>query len=97
MGYGVAMRTRSYRHLSAEERIHVFRTRLAGIIADFEVAPFLDSGQVFNSLKNVSLKDYRVAPGIGFRGVVRPNVVGGIDDGQSTEGGVVSIGLDFPY
>ena len=82
---------------SVEERIHVLRTRLAGVMADFEIAPFLDTGQVFNSYKNVSFKDYRITPGIGFRGIIRPNVVGRIDYGFSKEGGAIFAGLDFPY
>ncbi len=82
---------------SVEERIHILRTRLAGVMADFEIAPFIDTGQVFNSFKNVSFKDYRITPGIGFRGIIRPNVVGRIDYGYSKEGGAIFAGLDFPY
>jgi outer membrane translocation and assembly module TamA len=82
---------------SVEERIHILRTRLAGVMADFEIAPFIDTGQVFNSFKNVSFKDYRITPGVGFRGIIRPNVVGRIDYGFSKEGGVIFAGLDFPY
>ena len=83
--------------LSIEERVHVLRTRLFGVTADFEIAPFLDSGQVFDSYKAVSFKDYRITPGVGFRGIIRPNVVGRIDYGYSREGGAVFAGLDFPY
>lgn len=82
---------------SVEERIHVLRARLAGVVADFEIAPFIDTGQVFNSFKSVSFKDYRITPGIGFRGIIRPNVVGRIDYGYSKEGGAIFAGLDFPY
>lgn len=82
---------------SVEERIHVLRTKVAGVTADFEVAPFLDTGQVFSNYKDVSFKDYRMTPGIGFRGIVRPNVVGRVDYGYSREGGAVFAGLDFPY
>lgn len=82
---------------SIEERIHIARTRLAGVMADFEVAPFLDTGQVFGDFKDVSFKDYRLTPGLGFRGIVRPNVVGRVDYGYSREGGAVFAGLDFPY
>jgi len=82
---------------SVEERIHLLRTRLAGVMADFEIAPFVDTGQVFNSFKDVSFKEYRVTPGIGFRGIIRPNVVGRIDYGFSREGGAIFAGLDFPY
>ncbi|HQY56588.1 MAG: BamA/TamA family outer membrane protein [Nitrospira sp.] len=82
---------------SIEERIHLLRTKLAGVTADFEVAPFLDTGQVFNSFKDVSFQDYRMTPGLGFRAIVRPNVVGRVDYGYSREGGAVFAGLDFPY
>jgi outer membrane protein assembly factor BamA len=82
---------------SIEERIHLVRAKIAGVAADFEIAPFLDTGQVFNSFKDVSFKDYRMTPGVGFRGIVRPNVVGRIDYGYSKEGGAIFAGLDFPY
>ena len=83
--------------VSIEERIHLARTKIAGVTADFEIAPFLDTGQVFNNYKDVSFKDYRMTPGMGFRGIVRPNVVGRIDYGYSREGGAIFAGLDFPY
>jgi len=73
------------------------RAKIAGTTADFEIAPFLDTGQVFNSFSDVTFKDYRMTPGIGFRGLVKPNVVGRIDYGYSREGGAVFAGLDFPY
>jgi outer membrane protein assembly factor BamA len=82
---------------SIEERIHIMRTKIAGVTADFEVAPFLDTGQVFNDYKDVAFNNYRMTPGIGFRGIVRPNVVGRVDYGYSREGGAVFAGLDFPY
>jgi len=83
--------------VSVEERIHLMRAKIAGVAADFEIAPFLDTGQVFNNYKDVSFKDYRMTPGIGFRGIVRPNVVGRLDYGWSKEGGAIFAGLDFPY
>ena len=83
--------------MSIEERIHVARTKLAGVTADFDIAPFLDTGQVFNDYKDVSFKSYRMTPGIGFRGIVKPNVVGRVDYGYSREGGAIFAGLDFPY
>ena len=82
---------------SIEERIHLVRAKVAGVSADFEIAPFLDTGQVFNDYKDVSFKNYRMTPGIGFRGIVRPNVVGRVDYGYSQEGGAIFAGLDFPY
>ncbi|MGH7148653.1 MAG: BamA/TamA family outer membrane protein [Burkholderiales bacterium] len=83
--------------LSIEERIHLVRTKVAGVTADFEIAPFLDTGQVFKNFTDVNFKDYRMTPGIGFRGIVKLNVVGRVDYGYSREGGAVFAGLDFPY
>jgi outer membrane protein assembly factor BamA len=83
--------------LSIEERIHLARTKVAGVTADFEIAPFLDTGQVFSNFKDVNFRDYRMTPGIGFRGIVKPNVVGRVDYGYSREGGAIYAGLDFPY
>jgi outer membrane protein assembly factor BamA len=83
--------------LSIEQRIHLIRTKIAGTTADFEIAPFLDTGQVFNDYKDVTFHNYRITPGIGFRGLVRPNVVGRVDYGYSREGGAIFAGLDFPY
>ena len=64
--------------------------------ADFELAPFLDTGQVFNSFKDVSFQDYRMTPGVGFRAIVRPNVVGRLDYGYSREGGKQFCGFGLP-
>ena len=82
---------------SIEQSIHLVRTKIAGTTADFEIAPFLDTGQVFNDYKDVTFTNYRMTPGIGFRGIVRPNVVGRVDYGYSREGGAIFAGLDFPY
>ena len=86
--------------LSLEERIHVMRIRVMNVIADFEVAPFVDAGTVFPSFSSLSsrqLHDYKITPGVGFRGIVRPNIVGRLDYGYSNEGGAVFAGLDFPF
>ena len=97
-GYGVdRFIDRNLVALSIEERIHIVRTTIAGVTADFEIAPFLDTGQVFNDYTDVNFNDYRMTPGIGFRGIVRPNVVGRVDYGYSQEGGAVFAGLDFPF
>jgi len=100
-GYGVDRFIDNYlASLSIEERIHVMRIRVTNVIADFEVAPFVDTGTVFpsfSSLRTRQLHDYKVTPGIGFRGIVRPNIVGRLDYGYSAEGGAVFAGLDFPF
>ena len=58
---------------SIEERIHLcLRQKLPGSTADFEIAPFLDTGQVFNVSRTVSFKDYRMTPASGSVGSFDP-------------------------
>lgn len=83
--------------LNVEQRIHVTRMRVANVMAEFEIAPFVDMGKVFNTFKDRQLTGYKVTPGIGFRGLVRPGVVGRVDYGYSDEGGAVFAGLDYPF
>ncbi|MGH7228138.1 MAG: BamA/TamA family outer membrane protein, partial [Nitrospiraceae bacterium] len=83
--------------LNIEQRIHVLRTRMFNVAAEFEVAPFVDMGKVFSNITNRPFRNYLVTPGIGFRGIVRPSVVGRVDYGYSKEGGAVFAGLDFPF
>jgi len=80
-----------------EQRIHVTRMRVANVMAEFEFAPFVDMGKVFNTFQNKQLKNYEVTPGIGFRGIIRPGTVGRVDYGFSKEGGAVFAGLDYPF
>ncbi len=83
---------------NVEQRLHILRTRIFNVSADFEVAPFVDIGQVFNAFRELQLFDnFDVTPGVGFRGLVRPNVVGRVDVGLSKEGGAVFAGLDYPF
>lgn len=83
---------------SAEQRLHVLRAHIFNVFADFEVAPFVDIGRVFNTFDDLQLFDsFEVTPGIGFRGIVRPNVVGRVDVGVSREGTAVFAGLDYPF
>ncbi len=84
--------------LSIEQRLHVLRMRMFNVVADFEVAPFVDTGRVFNTFEDLQLfKNFEVTPGIGFRGIIRRSVVGRVDYGYSSEGGAVFAGLDYPF
>jgi len=83
--------------LNIEQRIHITRARVTNVMAEFEVAPFVDMGKTFNTFRKRQFKDYEVTPGIGFRGIVRPGTVGRIDWGYSKEGGAVFAGLDYPF
>ncbi|HET6371530.1 MAG TPA: hypothetical protein VFG95_10050, partial [Nitrospiria bacterium] len=81
---------------NVEERIRVFTAPLFGVIPEFQVAPFVDVGQVFSDFRKIGEK-IQINPGIGFRGVVRPNVVGRIDLGFGREGITIFVGVGFPF
>lgn len=82
---------------SIEERIRIARWELFHVTSDWEVAPFLDVGVPARSLGRIRASDAEVNPGIGFRGVVRPNIVGRIDVGYGHDGVAVFVGLGYPF
>lgn len=82
---------------NVEERIRVFRLYLFGVWSDWEVAPFVDMGRVYSSFRKDFLEHYKINPGVGFRAIVEPNVVGRVDLGYSDEGLTAFVGLDFPF
>jgi outer membrane protein assembly factor BamA len=80
-----------------EVRGKVWRTRIFGVDAEFEVAPFIDVGKVFNSWEQFLDTPFEVNPGVGFRGLAPPSVVGHIDLAYSREGLAIYVGLDYPF
>ena len=97
-GFGIGRFVDNYSLLfSLEERIQLFHLRLFGTIAEIETAPFLDVGKVMSDLGNRILTHYEFNPGIGFRAIARPNVVGRVDVATSKDGNAVFAGLDFPF
>ncbi len=83
--------------LNLEERISVFRWNVFNVRADWEVAPFVDYGGVMRTLGTLQREDFKINPGIGFRAVVRPNIVGRLDVGFGDEGAAVFVGLAYPF
>jgi hypothetical protein len=82
--------------VNLEERIRVFEKRVFDNPIEFELAPFLDMGRVdddfFSRLKNTQFN-----PGVGFRVISRPNVVGRVDVAYGKDGANVFVGLDYPF
>jgi outer membrane protein assembly factor BamA len=87
----------SYFLCNLEERIRLFRWELFNVNTDWELAPFVDLGSVMESLDEAQRKDFQFNPGIGFRAVVRPNIVGRVDIGFGNEGPAVFVGLGYPF
>ena len=87
----------SYLLCNIEERIRLFRWAVFDVTTDWEVAPFIDLGTVMETFPEVSSKSFEFNPGVGFRAVVRPNIVGRVDVGVGREGPAVFVGLGYPF
>lgn len=87
----------SYFLCNLEERIRLFRWEIFDVTADWEVAPFIDLGAVVERLDMASSRNFEFNPGIGFRAVVRPNIVGRVDIGIGRDGPAVFVGLGHPF
>jgi outer membrane protein assembly factor BamA len=81
----------------AEVRASVLRARIFGVNAELQVAPFVDVGKVFDSWEQLFHSRFEVTPGIGFRGLAPPSVVGHIEFAYSREGPAIYVGLDYPF
>ena len=87
----------SYLLFNLEERIRLFRWEIFDVNADWELAPFVDFGSVMQSLDRADADSFEFNPGIGFRALVRPNILGRIDVGFGKEGPAVFVGLGYPF
>ncbi len=82
---------------SAELRTRVYQRRIFGVDAQLELAPFVDFGQVFHSAHDSPVNNLHTVGGLGFRGVVPPQVVGFVDIGMGEQGLTAFTGLDYPF
>jgi outer membrane protein assembly factor BamA len=82
---------------SAELRTRVYDRQIFGVNAELELAPFFDFGQVFRSSRSSPFNDLHAVGGLGFRGVVPPQVVGFVDVGLGEQGVAVFTGLEYPF
>lgn len=83
--------------VNIEERIRLFRLHIFDVWSDWEAAPFVDVGRVYSSFGKQFFSHYQVNPGVGFRAIVKPNVVGRVDIGYGNEGLAAFVGIDFPF
>jgi outer membrane protein assembly factor BamA len=82
---------------TAELRTRVYGRHLFGVNFELELAPFVETGEVFRHVTQSPVSDLHWVYGIGFRGVVRPQIVGFVDVGRGSEGTAVFTGVDYPF
>jgi hypothetical protein len=82
---------------SIELRVPVYSHRMFGVNPQLEVAPFFDAGEVFHRVTDSPVSDLHVAYGLGFRAVVRPQIVAYVDVGMGYEGSAVFSGVGYPF
>jgi len=87
----------SYLLCNLEERIRLFRWEVFNVTADWEVAPFVDLGAVMEALDKARTSNFEFNPGIGFRAIVRPNIIGRVDMGVGRDGPAIFVGLGYPF
>jgi len=87
----------SYFLCNLEERVRLFRWEIFDVNADWELAPFIDLGAVIEKLDRANSRNFEFTPGVGFRAVVKPNIVGRVDLGFGKEGPAVFVGLGHPF
>ena len=83
--------------LTLEERVRFYTLKAFNVNIDFEVAPFYESGTVYHEQDKFRPADLHHVWGVGFRSVVRPNVVGDIELGFSEQGTALFVGIDYPF
>jgi outer membrane protein assembly factor BamA len=82
---------------SVELRTRVYQRRIFGVNAEIELAPFVETGRVFQRVSDSPLNDLHWVGGLGFRGVVRPQIVGFVDIGYGGEGSAIFTGVNYPF
>ncbi|MFA9561588.1 MAG: BamA/TamA family outer membrane protein [Nitrospirota bacterium] len=83
--------------VNVEERMHLMALKMLNVTIELEMVPFVDMGRTYKDFKYRQFNDWEVTPGVGFRGIVRPNLVSRVDWGYSREGGAVFAGLSYPF
>jgi hypothetical protein len=83
--------------VSLEERICFYTLKAFNVNIEFEVTPFYEAGTVFRTPDKLQGSKLHHVGGVGFRSIVKPNVVGIIDLGFSEDGSALFVGIDYPF
>lgn len=62
-----------------------------------ELAPFVEAGKVFHTVRDNPVNRLHPVGGVGIRGIAEPFVVGYVDLGYGREGASVFSGINYPF
>ena len=97
-GFGVGRFIDNYKTaFSLEERIRLYTLKAFNVNIEFELTPYYETGAVFHERDSFRFTGLHDVVGVGFRSVVRPNVVGLIDLAYGEDGSALYVGIDYPF
>jgi outer membrane protein assembly factor BamA len=82
---------------NVEQRFTVYKNKMADIWTEFELAPFVGLGTVFDHPQAMAGRYARPVVGSAFRAVARPQVVGSVDVGVGQEGVAVFMDINYSF
>lgn len=80
-----------------EQRYVFYTARMSGVSTDFETAPFVGVGTVFEEPGAMSTRYFRPVVGGSVRAIARPQVVGSIDFGVGQEGLAAFMDINYSW
>ena len=80
-----------------EQRFTFYKAKMADVSTEFEVAPFVGLGTVFDRPETMQGRYARPVVGTAVRAVARPQVVGSVDVGVGQEGVAVFMDINYSF
>jgi hypothetical protein len=97
-GYGLGRFTdRNAFSFSAEFRRTIATLNVASSTVQLQLAPFIDTGRVFERPGTNPVSHLHSVGGLGMRGLAPPFIVGYVDVGYGSEGVAVFTGINYPF
>ena len=83
--------------LNIEQRFKLLEHKTAGVTTEFQLAPFIGLGEVFDNPNRAAARYARPVVGAAIRAVAKPQVVGSIDFGVGREGLAVFMDINYSF
>lgn len=80
-----------------EMRTRVFDATIFDTHGILELAPFVEAGKVFHTVRDNPVTRLHPVGGLGVRAIAEPFVVGFVDVGLGSEGAAVFTGINYPF